>query len=189
MYQVPMIDRRTSFNEVSNPLGQDPNTGHVHDALSKVSQGHSTFGIKNTSGVPAVPKKMVQLPDNATRFQNYDAISIEQLVYNIVEEILAGGVERPVHVNDAPKETEPEYNVLEEPYREISEEPRQYDDVPADDVTADGPVYNVLEEPYRGTSKEPHQYDDVPADDVTPEGPIYSTLEELNIDSSNITDC
>ncbi|KAL9959629.1 hypothetical protein ACROYT_G032967 [Oculina patagonica] len=169
MYQLPTVDRRTSFNEMSNPLGQD-------DAINEIPQGHSTFGVKKTSALPPVPKKMAQLPDNATRFQNYDTISIEQLVYNIVEEILSGGYERPVNVNNAPKETEPEYNVLEEPYRETSEEPHQHD-LPADDLTPDGPEYNVLEEPYRETSEEPHQHD-LPADDLTPDGPEYNVLEE-----------
>ena len=84
-----MIDRRTSLNEISNPLEQDPNTGHIYDVLN-FPQEHSIYGAKNATEIPTLPPKNPAV-DNATKFQNYGQISIEQLVYNIVEKILAGG--------------------------------------------------------------------------------------------------
>ncbi|KAJ7351712.1 hypothetical protein OS493_035972 [Desmophyllum pertusum] len=140
MYQVPVTDRRPSFNEMSNPLEEDPNTGHVY---AHVPLEHSMYGTKNATQKPIVPEGPV--PDNATKFQDYGPISIEQLVYHLVEDILEGRHEKPL--NDVPNETEPVYHVLEEPYRETSKEPHQYDD-----VTTDGPVYSTLEELYIDSS-------------------------------------
>lgn len=184
MYQVPMIDRRTSFNEICNPLEQDPSTGHAYDALN-FPQGHSMYGANNATELPILPPKKPAV-DNATKFQNYGQISIEQLVYNIVEEILAGGYERPV--DQGPKPTEPVYNVLEpEPHRDTSaaEGPSQHDDVtvkesePRHDTSKEPSQYDdvIVKEPgtSRDTSEEPNQYDDVTVKE--PE-PSRETLEE-----------
>lgn len=190
MYQMPMVDRRTSFNEMSNPLQQDPNRGHIHDPPNNVPQRHSMYGARRTTVLPTVSNEMVRFPDNATRFQNHGHISIEQLVYNIVEEILAGGYERPANGNNvAPKETDPVYNVLEEPYCETSEKPHQYDDVPKDDVTTDGVTSNdvTTDVTHTDVAADVVIRNDVTIDDVTPDEPVYSTLEDIDM-NTNVTD-
>ena len=212
MYQVPMIDRRTSLNEISNPLEQDPNTGHIYDVLD-LPQEHSIFEAQNNSELPPLPPK-VPTVDNSTKFQNYGQISIEQLVYNIVEEILASGNgnERPV-LNDGQKQTEPEYNVLEpDPQRDASEEGDQYEEVivkeagprqdtsekpnqhdevtfqePSCEISGEPSPYNhvTIKEPKTSHEilREPNQYDD-----VTVDGPAHSILEELDTNSSSAID-
>ena len=135
-----MVDRRTSINEMSNPLGQhvDPING---------PQGNNFQSFKNTTQAPVSLKGLVR--DDATRFlQNYGPLSIEQLVYNIVEEILAGNHEKTV--NEGPNENEPVYQVIEEPYRETSQGSNQYNDVR--DTNKD-PVYSTLEETVNAEEK------------------------------------
>ena len=183
---MPMVDRRTSFNEMSNPLQQDPDTGHVHDPLNNIPQRHSMYGARRTTELPAVPNEMVRFPRNATRFQNYGHISIEQLVYNIVEEILTGGYERPANENNvAPKETDPVYNVLEGPYCETSEKRHQYDDVPKDDVTNSDVTTVVVT--ISDVTTDVVTNNDVTIDDATPDEPVYSILEDLDM-NTNVTD-
>ena len=205
-----MIDRRTSFNEISNPLEQDPNTGHIYDVLN-FPQEHSIYGAKNGTEIPTLPPKNPAV-DNATKFQNYGQISIEQLVYNIVEEILASGNGNERSVNNGSKQTEPEYNVLEpelqgdasegtDQYEEVTvneEEPRQDTSERHDEITVKEP------EPSPDTSGEPSQYEEVATkkskpshetsrrpiqnDDVTADEPVYRTLEEPNTKSSSASD-
>ena len=204
-----MIDRRTSLNEISNPLEQDPNTGHIYDVLN-FPQEHSIYGAKNGTEIPALPPKN-PAADNATKFQNYGQISIEQLVYNIVEEILAGGNGNERSANNGSKQTEPECNVLEPQlqgdasegtshYEEVSvneEEPRQDTSERHDEVTVKEP------EPSRDTSGEPSQYEvgtknsepshetsgrPIQNDDVTADGPVYRILEEPNTSSSSASE-
>ena len=198
MYQVP-IDRRTSFNEISNPLEQDP----IYDILN-FPEERSSYDAKNSSELPTLPPKNSAV-DNATKFQNYGQISIEQLVYNIVEEILASGNGNGRPVGDGPMQTEPVYNVLEpEPQRDTSEGTNQCEEVivekeePRQDNT-EGPNQHdevtVKEpEPYPDTSGEPSQLEEVAIKtsetsletpgkpiqngDVTADGPVYHTLEE-----------
>ena len=204
MYQVPMIDRRTSLNEMSNPLEQDPNTGHIYDVLN-FPEEDSAYGAKNNTELPPLPPKEPTV-DNVTKFKNYGQISIEQLVYNIVEEILAGGNGNERPVSDGQKQTEPEYNVLEperqrdtsegtdqyeevaveleEPRQDTPEGPKQDEQVPSCETSGEPSQYNDVTvkelEPSRETLGEPDQYDDVAAD-----GPVYSTLEEPDTNSSS----
>ena len=214
MYQVPMIDRRTSLNQISNPLEQDPNTGHIYDVLD-LPQEHSIFEAQNSSELPPLPPK-VPTVDNSTKFQNYGQISIEQLVYNIVEEILASGNgnERPV-LNDGQKQTEPEYNVLEpDPQRDVPEESDQYEEVtvkeawPIQDTSEKTNQHDavIFQEPELSceTSGQPSPYNHVTVeepktshetlrepnqyDDVTVDGPAHSILEELDTNSSSAID-
>ena len=200
-----MIDRRTSLNEISNPLEQDPNTGHIYDVLN-FPQEHSIYGAKNGTEIPTLPPKNPAV-DNATKFQNYGQISIEQLVYNIVEEILASGNGNERSVNNGSKQTEPEYNVLEPELQADAsegtshyeeEEPRQDTSERHDDVTVKEP------EPSLDTSGEASQYEEVATktsepshetsgrpiqnDDVTADGPVYRTLEEPNTKGSSASD-
>ena len=210
MYQVPMIDRRTSLNEISNPLGQDPNTGHIYDVLN-FPQEHSIYGAKNGTELPTLPPKN-QAVDNATKFQNYGQISIEQLVYNIVEEILASGNGNERPANNGSQQTEPEYNVLEpELQGDASEGTSQYEEVivneeePRQDTSERQDEVNVKElEPSPGTSEELSQYEEVATrksepscevpgkpiqnDDVTADGLAYSILEEPNTNNSNASE-
>lgn len=214
MYQVPMIDRRTSLNQISNPLEQDPNTGHIYDVLN-FSQERSTCEAQNNTELPPLPPK-VPTVDNSTKFQNYGQISIEQLVYNIVEEILASGNgnERPV-LNDGQKQTEPEYNVLEpDPQRDAPEESDQYEEVtvkeagPRQDTSEKTNQHGAVtfQEPELSceTSGEPSPYNHVTVeelktspetlrepnqyDDVTVDGPVHSILEELDTNSFSAID-
>ena len=210
MYQVPMIDRRTSLNEISNPLEQDPNTGHIYDVLN-FPQEHSIYEAKDRTELPTLPPKNPAV-DNATKFQNYGQISIEQLVYNIVEEILASGNGNERSVNNSSRQTEPEYNVLEQQLQgDASEGTSQYEEVT---VNEEVPRQNTSErhdevdlkepEPSPDTSEEPSQYEEVPTrksepsregpgrpipnDDVTADGHVYRTLEEPNTNSSSASD-
>lgn len=214
MYQVPMIDRRTSLNQISNPLEQDPNTGHIYDVLN-FPQERSTCEAQNNTELPPLPPK-VPTVDNSTKFQNYGQISIEQLVYNIVEEILASGNgnERPV-LNDGQKQTEPEYNVLEpDPQRDAPEESDQYEEVtvkeagPRQDTSEKTNQHGAVtfQEPELSceTSGEPSPYNHVTVeelktspetlrepnqyDDVTVDGPVHSILEELDTNSFSAID-
>lgn len=209
-----MIDRRTSLNEISNPLEQDPNTGHIYDVLN-FPQEHSIYEAQNSSELPPLPPK-VPTVDNSTKFQNYGQISIEQLVYNIVEEILASGNgnERPV-LNDGQKQTEPEYNVLEpDPQRDVPEESDQYEEVtvkeawPRQDTPEKTNQHDAVtfQEPELSceTSGEPSPYNHVTVeepttsretlrepnqyDDVTVDGPAHDILEELDTNSSSAID-
>jgi len=202
MYQVP-IDRRTSFNEISNPLEQDPNTGHIYDVVNFPPE-NSLYEAENSTELPTLPPKSSAV-DNTTKFQNYGQISIEQLVYSIVEEILASGSGNERPVGNGSKQTEPVYNVLEpEPQRDASKGTNQYEEVIVekeeprqdnseghnqhDEVTGKEP------EPFRDTSGESSQFEEVAIkkskpsletpgepiqnDDVTADGPVYRTLEE-----------
>lgn len=167
MYQVPMIDRRTSLNEISNPLEQDPNTGHIYDVLN-FPQEHSIYEAKNRTELPTLPPKN-QVIDNTTKFQNYGQISIEQLVYNIVEEILASGNGNERPVNNGSKQMEPEYNVLDpELQGDASEGNSQYEEVivneeePRQDTSEGQNEVTVKElEPSPDTSEGLSQYEEV----------------------------
>ena len=118
--------------------------------------------------------------------QNYDFSSVQQPVYNVLEDLTVKG-SRAI-ANNGPYEPEPVYNVLEEPFAEVSEDPTCYGSAPVDDpeyntleepnqytgsTYKNDPVYNVLEGPE--VSEEPKWYGSAPVD-----GPVYNTLEEPN---------
>ena len=102
--------------------------------------------------------------------QNNDLISVEQSVYNIVEELpIAEGT-----VGQNNNDGEPVYNVLEDPNFEYEEGLGQYGAF----STAEGPIYNSLEE----DSYEAN------CNAQFPDEPVYNVLEKDTCPTTSAVD-
>lgn len=121
-------------------LGQNLEEEQVHDRLN-VPQRQKFQSFKHNPQIPESVKKHAK--NETIRFlQEYGPLSIEQLVYNIVEEILIGGQET-TDVDEDQNENDPVYQVIEEFCGEPPQDTTQHDD--AISATRD-PVYSILEE-------------------------------------------
>ena len=96
---------------------------------------------------------------NDSIYQNYGAVSIEQPIYSLLEELTTV---QPMK-NPTQESSEPVYNVPDEPDQELSENPNHFDS-----IFPEQPVYNTLESPF-GSGEDPESINE----------PIYNVLEEV----------
>ena len=104
-----------------------------------ISEGQNIYGHINTQ--EPVYRVLENPPyDNEVKSQaNGDPISIEQPVYNLMEELSLEGTEGRTH--DGAHDNQPLYNVLDGPCLEGSEVPEHCGAMPSEE-----PFYNTLEE-------------------------------------------
>ncbi|KAL9959623.1 hypothetical protein ACROYT_G032959 [Oculina patagonica] len=178
-YDAPQEQVRhgTLRNQQTTSSEENSQSGGLYAALN-IPDGHNIYGPRD--GQEEMP-------------QNYGFSSVEQPVYNVLEDLSVRDSEETVHYG--PYEPEPVYNVLEEPYAEGSERPAWYGSVPVD-----GPVYNTLEELNQytgspGTNEPVYNVLEAPdhggtgeADSYGPSGgqdPVYNVLEGPDPDKSS----
>jgi len=100
--------------------------------------------------------------DNEEMYQNYNSMCIEQPLYNFLEELsTAEGA-----TGNLSNETEPVYNVLEEPCGDLFGRSDHYGT-----ISSEGPIYNTLERPYPDGAEGPYDLEGI-------NEPIYNVLEE-----------
>lgn len=159
-YQVPLANRKSSFNAMTNPLEDDSTTGHLYEPLD-VPKEQKISGPQ--SKADNGPNKNNHLnADNASMFQKYGPINLEQRVYNLVEDLPTPCPGEAV--NDGPNDG--------------------LNNVPSGGLNSDSnraePVYHVIEGPFHEPTVKPD-----PRNSLCTEGPVYCTLEELYTDASN----
>ena len=104
-----------------------------------ISEGQNIYGYVNTQE-PVYRVLEIPAYDNEVKSQAIGhPISIEQPVYNLVEELSVKGVEGPAY--DGTHDNQPLYNVLDGLCLEGSEGPEHYGAKPSEE-----PFYNTLEE-------------------------------------------
>lgn len=154
-YQVPHRSSETHYTE------SNPNTDHVYAPLN-ISEGQNVYGHVNTQE-PIY--RVLENPtyDNDITCLNYGRlISVEQPMYNLVEELSVKGAEGPAR--NGACDDQPVYNVLEEPFTGGSEGPDHYGA-----ISLDEPAYDMLERPYlERPDNNPEFFNE----------PIYNVLEE-----------
>lgn len=128
---------------------------HVYAPLN-ISEGHNIYGHLHTQKT-VYKASEDSVCDKVTRSHTHGPISINQPVYNLLEDLSVVRSKGPV--NDSNNDTQPVYNVLEEPYIEPV------------DGSPDEPVYNTLEKRYPDDVTEPNVSEFI-------NEPIYYILEE-----------
>ena len=147
-YQVPMDDIYDKKEEKSDEV----DTKVDNYACLNIPEGSNIYGLRND----------LNLDDKL--YQNYHFISIEQPVYNILEELSrlegSGG--------SLNSKTEPVYNVLDEPYADHFEDAHYYGTI----SSKEEPVYTALERPCQKSAEDPLNESEHVNE------PIYNVLEE-----------
>ncbi|KAL9959626.1 hypothetical protein ACROYT_G032964 [Oculina patagonica] len=144
-YDAPQQQVRhgTLRNQQTTSSQENSQSGGLYTALN-IPDGHNIYGPRGSQEEMS---------------QNYGFCSVEQPVYNVLEDLSVK--DSGETVNNGHSDPEPVYNVLEQPYAEGPEGPAWYGSVPVH-----GPVY-------RNTLEEPYQYNGSPS---TSE-PVYNVLE------------
>lgn len=161
---MPHINSQTHFAH------NDPHTDQVYAPLN-ISESQNIYGHGN---IREPLYRALENPgyDNDRKSKTYGrAISIEQPVYNLMEELSTPGADGPVQ--DGVYDDQPVYNVLEGPYLEDSEGPGHYDT-----GSPEEPVYNTLEESYVTKLSDDPKFINEPIYNVLEEKPYPEVLAE-----------
>ena len=153
---------KSTYTLPQRPTAKDGlNSERIYAALN-IQEGHNVYGPpKNQEPFYHVLEKPTT--DGEVHLQQYGVNSLEQPVYNILEELpVTGGLEGPTNHG-----AEPVYNVLEDPNLVVAKGPGLYGA-----TSLEGPIYNTLEEPY---SDDPYRAN---CKSERKNEPVYKVLEE-----------